>query len=86
MIRLPRLTVRRWMVTVAITSVVLAGAKRSSDRCQIAKLFRPERCRLLTGNDAIDARILYRSAMHAKYKRAMWRPWESVAPDPPAPE
>lgn len=28
----------------------------------------------------------YYAPLALKYRRAMWRPWERVAPDPPAPE
>src|SRR5262245_38654424 len=27
----------------------------------------------------------YYAGLARKYRRAMWRPWETVAPDPPAP-
>jgi hypothetical protein len=121
--RLPEMTVRRWMITVAIVALVLEGLrlKRWHDYClnRAAGHARMESeglrgegvhrrylaydeqhyPRAAGGPDPQEswrrseesqARSNRRFAEHhaemrRKYVQAAWRPWESVAPDPPLP-
>ena len=96
-IRPPRIRVRSLMVVVAIMACLIWSvmmASRSFVYYQRAREFgeqergwrriadRPDQ----PGGPEFRLRCVnYFASLSAKYHRAMWRPWKSVAPDPHAP-
>jgi hypothetical protein len=93
--RLPRFTVRRLMVALAIVTI-LFGYVEHWIRCRIlasrcieralphmTKLeVLPNRSRIYHGTD-----VFFRLMRKAdEYDRAAWYPWLTVEPDPPEPE
>jgi hypothetical protein len=91
--RLPRMTIRRWMVVVAVVGLLIGGyclERREDEFLERAAFYR----RLARhdiharphGNAYHRAMIDYSHAMDRKYEDAAKWPWLRVEPDPPAPE
>ena len=95
--RLPRFRVRTLMIAVSGVALLLWGLmmgvrsyayyRRASDFGaqergwrEIAARGEPPEWKQFHA-DCVE----YFAGLSAKYRRAMWRPWESVAPDPHAP-
>jgi hypothetical protein len=93
--RLPRFRVRTLMLAVGVVALLVWGAMmgtRSYDYYRRARLFGAEergwrestargRWPVEVGSQCAD----YYAQLSRKYRRAMWRPWMPVAPDPHAP-
>jgi Tfp pilus assembly protein PilE len=82
--RLPRMTIRRWMVAVALIAVLSAIGvelwRRSLAYSRLADLY--------FGRAAIwsDTKKIERDmALSERYRRAARSPWLPVEPDPPEP-
>jgi hypothetical protein len=99
-VQLPRFRVRTLMLVVGVVAFLVWGvmmAARSYDYYRLARIYgtRERQWRYLAKRDrnrprSIAARWGLQIADHyaplaGKYRRAMWRPWTPVAPDPPAP-
>ena len=95
--RLPRFRVRTLMIAVSVTALLLWGTMMGFRSCdyyrramaygaqergwrEIAARGRPPEWEQFH-SDCVD----YFAGLSAKYRRAMWRPWLPVAPDPHAP-
>jgi hypothetical protein len=82
------------MATVCLVALVVWGAmmaSRSYDYYRLAREYsfqergwRESASRNEFGRFSSDC-ALYFTQLTTKYRRAMWRPWLPVAPDPPAP-
>jgi hypothetical protein len=93
--RFPRMTTRRLMIVVAIAALVICGAmmgSRSYDYYRLARYYGDQErgWRESAARDRGWAKFGSHSAEYyaplvRKYRRAMWRPWMPVAPDPHAP-
>jgi hypothetical protein len=100
--RLPRMTMRRWMIIVVIVGLIMAGnhLKRRHDRfLTLARnhansglsWFR-YRDQLQEGVSSYDQRfraslmVYYHANLEAKYLQAARYPWFHVDPDPPEPK
>jgi hypothetical protein len=93
--RLPRFRVRTVMIAVGVVALLVWGAMmgtRSYDYYRLAREFSTQE----RGWREIAARnrwpadfgrqcAEYYALLVQKYRRAMWRPWMPVAPDPHAP-
>jgi hypothetical protein len=93
--RLPRFRVRTLMIAVGVVALLVWGAMmgiRSYDYYLRARRYDLEervwrrttaegRWRVEIGLERAD----YFAELSRKYRRAMWRPWLPVAPDPHAP-
>lgn len=93
--RLPRFRVRTLMIAVGVLALVIWAAMmaaRSYDYYRLAREYSANE----RGWREIAARepgspefrrecVEYFAQLTAKYRRAMWRPWMPVAPDPHAP-
>lgn len=94
-LRLPRMTIRKGMIAVALIAVLLAiGILEMTLLRRAANDRQRDQYRDLAGMYAefeelwrtIDARLAdYYAGMKEKYLRAASRPWESVEADPPRP-
>ena len=89
--KLPRLTIRRLMVAVAVVAAPLAcgawAARRAATFREISAYHALEWSRIdTTGTQEVDARAEWHRAMEMKYRDAARYPWLPVAPDPPEPE
>jgi hypothetical protein len=86
--KLPRITVRRLMVAVAIFGIMAGGgveARRRHDR--FLAVAERHWWATLTWPLRLDPREFeWHRAMQAKYERAARYPWLPVAPDTPVPE
>ncbi len=87
--KLPRLTIRRLMLVVAIAGLVLGVlVERRARFLRIAA-----RHKIPASDPAfnyrgfyIPRRLIYHGMMESKYERAARYPWLPVAPDPPEAE
>jgi hypothetical protein len=89
--RLPqmRFTVRRMMVVVAISGLVIEGGKRSAHRHLMAQQYLRRLgggCHFCFGDPCAFRIWHWEADMYEKYTRAKWLPWLSVEPDPPEPK
>lgn len=93
--RLPRFRLRTLMIAVAAVAFLIWGAtmaSRSFDYYRRAREFGRQEWgwrRIASQGDG-DAKftsecVAYFEHLTEKYRRAMWRPWLPVAPDPHAP-
>src|SRR3954469_24445016 len=93
-----RFTVRRMMVAIAVIAMLLCGAmmgKRWVGCYRRASLYAAgeRQWREMAARDRGDPRSIAATwgpqiaedyaQLARKYRRAMWRPWSPVAPDPP---
>src|SRR5262249_44783875 len=94
-VRLPRMTTRRWMVAVVIMGCVMGGIqieRRREELVDRADWYRIfvyiwEERRAAEPNDADAPRfIAYFESLETKYQQAARSPWLPVEPDPPPPE
>jgi hypothetical protein len=93
--RLPRYRVRTLMIAVVVAALLVWGttmASRSLGYYQRAREYGTQErgWRAIASRGGGDARFAsecteYFIQLTAKYRRAMWRPWLPVAPDPHAP-
>jgi hypothetical protein len=99
--RTPRFRVRTLMLAVGVTALLVWGAMmgtRSYDSYRLAREYstrergwREIAARRLQlkddpgGEEFRSQCVQYFARLAAKYRRAMWRPWMPVAPDPHAP-
>jgi hypothetical protein len=93
--RLVRIRVRTLMVLVGVAALLIWGARmgsRSYDYYRRATFYgtqergwREIAARKRWPDDFGPRCAEYFAGLTAKYRRAMWRPWLPVAPDPPAP-
>src|SRR4051794_16115574 len=93
--RLPRCRVRTMMFVVAAMAVIIWGSMmgaRSYNSYKLAKEYgASERgWREIAGRGRWDAKFAtecteYFAMLTRKYRRAMWRPWLPISPDPHAP-
>ena len=91
---MPRFTVRRLMVLVAIVGLVLAAGSwlyRRTTRMKSTAAFHEQACfeALMIGPDCIlveSPRSRFHDELAKKYHRAARYPWLPVAPDPPEPK
>jgi hypothetical protein len=92
----PRLRVRTLMAVVAVVAILIWGAMLGSRSYKYYRLareygfqawgWREIAARHQYGRQAFEAECAeYFTQLAAKYRRAMWRPWLPVAPDPYAP-
>ena len=86
----PRMTTRRWMVAVLITSVFLGGLvmlRRSAHFMRLAVLHEhtAHHLRSQTGPSADPQGVDHNERLARKYQRAAARPWLPVEPEPPEP-
>ena len=91
--RLPRFRVRTLLVLVAAVGVLIWGAMmgwRSCGYYRRASVYATQEYgwRQIAARGRWDARFAsecagYFAQLTQKYRRAMWRPWMPVAPDPP---
>lgn len=94
--RIPRFTVRRLMVAVAITGLMLGTLIERRNRfSRIAAYHKAEFARLVKGipyfavdqsYDPIWRRLEWHEPMRLKYEEAARYPWLPVQPDSPEPE
>lgn len=91
--RMPRFTIRRMMVGVAVIALPLcAYVERQSRFRQAAAQHSAALPALLAANKAqpndilITAKMTWHVMMRSKYERAAKRPWLPVAPDQPFPK
>jgi hypothetical protein len=89
--KMPRLTVRRLMIAVAILGSMFAGwslmARRAATYREISAYHAEAWGRIdTTGTPEADARVDWHRAMAEKYRDAARYPWLPVATDPPEPE
>jgi hypothetical protein len=89
--RLPRMTMRRWMIAVVV--LALAGGWRAWwAKCQaIAAYHHAQSDGVLVSGPreriaSITAQLRWHVEMERKYRRAAWLPWFATEPDPPRPE
>jgi hypothetical protein len=96
MMPLPRMTMRRWMIVVAIVGIVLGVAIERRNRlrkiaahhqAEFKKLVRQGPIILFAGSsdDPIMRRLEWHESMRLKYERAARYPWPPVEPDPSEP-
>jgi hypothetical protein len=93
--RLPRFRVRTLMVAVVVVALLVWGAmmgSRSYDYYRRARVYGTQErgWRAIAARDGQWAEFgsecaEYFAQLAGKYRRAMWRPWMPVAPDPFAP-
>jgi hypothetical protein len=93
--RLPHFRVRTLMVVVGLVALLIWGAMMGSQSYDYYRLAREygaqERgWRVIAARGRWDARFAsecaeYFTQLARKYRRAMWRPWMPLAPDPHAP-
>jgi hypothetical protein len=93
--RLPRFRVRTLMIAVAAAGLLICGVtmvSRSLDYYRRARDFGRQEWgwRRIASQGDRDAKFVsecvnYFARLTAKYRRAIWRPWLPVAPDPHAP-
>jgi hypothetical protein len=93
--RLPRFRVRTLMVVVGVVALLVWGAMmglRSYDYYRRARFYglqeygwRESAARGRFRADFCSECAEYYAQLTRKYRRAMWRPWMPVAPDPHAP-
>jgi hypothetical protein len=95
--RLPRITIRRWLAVVAVVGIVLGVTIERRNRlrkiaahhqAQFKKLVSQEHIILFAGSsdDPIMRRLERHESMRLKYEHAAREPWLSVDPDPPEPD
>lgn len=93
--RLPSFRVRTLMIAVSVVALLVWGAMmgwRSYNYYTLARGYGAQEYgwRSIAGRDRWDAKFAtecteYFAQLTRKYRRAMWRPWLPVAPDPHAP-
>jgi hypothetical protein len=93
--KLPRLTVRRLMILVALGALASYAAylvrrseafRAEADRHRLAWVSPVAWLSLIDRDTRVPAKADYHHAMKWKYERAARYPWLPVEPDPPEPE
>jgi hypothetical protein len=91
--RLPRITMRQWMVAVAVVGIVLGVTTERRKRFkQIADYHQAEfvklsrRMKPFARQDRAWHPLEWHERMERKYERAAAYPWLPVQSDPPRPE
>jgi hypothetical protein len=96
--RLPRFRVRTLMIVVGVVALLFGGAPMATrwfDYDHLARTYEADerRWREMAAREPGDPRSIAATygpqvveeyaRLARKYRRAMWRPWASVSPDPP---
>jgi len=94
--RLPRMTTRRWMITVGVVGVMLGTwlgmCRRREQFERMAHIYdsppAPIFMNAPSGDELAraDRLVIWRIEMAEKYRQAARRPWLPVSPDPPPPQ
>jgi hypothetical protein len=92
-VRLPRMTTRRWMMTVAIVAAGL-GLYARSEYLEAIAIQHRSRTTWVSGAEGfspeqmrrVQASVAWHGMLADKYHRAARRPWLPVPPDPPEPK
>jgi hypothetical protein len=79
--RLPRMTIRRWMMTVILATAFITVAQIGERWRKFQNLAVEAEIEKLSA--WVRAFVDYHSEMSRKYRRAASRPWVRVDPDPP---
>jgi hypothetical protein len=86
--RLPRITTRRWMITVAVVALLLylERRRRSFESLAAFRLWPGVASTRHNPNLRLKKITLWHWDLARKYRYAAQYPWLPVEPDPPEPE